>query len=182
MITLSHIDAGYDGKSVFNDFSLTFPSSGRVALMGESGSGKTTLLRLLAGLIKPENGTITGIENQKITFLFQEDRLLPWRSALENAALGSSKEKAAQWLKKLEIEDPSLLPSALSGGMQRRVALARALAFEGSILLMDEPFKGLDEELRSRVINLVRDAAPLIIFTTHDEQEAVEMGASVIRL
>lgn len=182
MITLSRVNAGYDGKTVFKDFDLSLPDTGRIALMGESGRGKTTLLRLLAGLTYPQSGKISGLEHKKISFLFQEDRLLPWRTVLENAALGSSKEKAAFWLKKLEIEDTSVLPSVLSGGMQRRTALARALAFEGDVLLMDEPFKGLDEELRSRVIRLVRDACPLIIFTTHDEQEAKEMDALIIRL
>jgi len=182
MIELSRVCAGYGDRTVFKDLNLSLPSSGRIALMGESGRGKTTLLRLLGGLMKPQSGTISGLEKKKTAFLFQEDRLLPWRSALENAALGGSREKAAHWLKQLEIENMNARPSALSGGMQRRVALARALAFEGDVLLMDEPFKGLDEELRSRVIGLIRDSAPLIIFTTHDEEEANEMKAEIIRL
>lgn len=180
MITVKDICFSYENKTVFDRFSLTLPGSGVIALMGESGSGKTTLLKLLAGLLKPQEGSINGMEGKKTAFLFQEDRLLPWRSVLRNAALGSDTQRAEKYLRMMEIENVSAMPEELSGGMQRRVSLARALAFEGDVLIMDEPFKGLDKELRERVIQ--RISAPLVIMSTHDITEAERMGARIISL
>ena len=182
MIRLSHIDAGYPDKKVFRDFSLTLPDTGAVALMAPSGFGKTTLLRLLAGLLKPEKGEITGLNFQKTAFLFQEDRLLPWLTADKNVALVSDSEKARFWLKQMEIQETQKFPHELSGGMQRRVALARALAFQGDLLLLDEPFKGLDEDLRARIAGRIRDQAKLTVLSIHDREEAELMGATILQL
>ena len=102
MIGLSHVTAGYPGKRVLQSFSLELPDSGAVALMAPSGYGKTTLLRVLAGLIRPESGEITGLDGKKIAFLFQEDRLLPWLTAEKNVEIVSSPEKAKYWLRQME--------------------------------------------------------------------------------
>lgn len=183
MIAFEDVSFSWNDKRIFEKISLTLPDQGCFALMGESGSGKTTLLRLLAGLIHPDAGRIKGTENKRIAVLFQEDRLLPWRPVLENAAVGATKEKAREWLKKLELPDENAMPDTLSGGMKRRVALARALAFGGDILLMDEPFKGLDQALRERTAGYVKGAGfPLILFTTHDFAEAELLSANVITL
>ena len=143
MIRVEDVSFSYPGKPVFSHLNLTLPDTGTAALMAPSGYGKTTLLRLLAGLETPASGRITGLENRKTAFLFQEDRLLPWLTAEKNIALVSSAERAAYWLEKMEI-DGGQYPREMSGGMQRRVALARAMAFGGDVLLLDEPFKGLD--------------------------------------
>ena len=182
MIRLSHAYAEYPGKTVFSDLTLTFPDTGAVALMAPSGFGKTTLLRVLAGLLQIQSGTITGLEDKKISFLFQEDRLLPWLTAEKNVALVSNQTTAISWLKKMEIDNPRMLPREMSGGMQRRVSLARAMAFGGDVLLLDEPFKGLDEALRARIAERIRNQFPLTILSVHDAAEAELMGAQVIRL
>ncbi len=182
MIRLSHVSVGYPDKKVLENLSLIFPDSGAVALMAPSGYGKTTLLRVLAGLKTIEAGELSGLENKKISFLFQEDRLLPWVSAEKNVELVSDSEKARHWLKQMEIPDARQLPHEMSGGMRRRVALARAMAFGGDVLLLDEPFKGLDEALRERVASHIRDVYPLTILSVHDSAEAELMGAKIVRL
>ena len=150
--------------------------------MGPSGSGKTTFLRLLMGTLKPFSGSVSVEPEQKKTFLFQEDRLLSWETALRNVALSSDEAQARKWLKRLEITDVNQYPGELSGGMRRRVAIARALAFGGDMLLMDEPFKGLDEALKDRVSDVIRDSAQLIVMSTHDVKEAERMHAQILDL
>ncbi len=174
----------FDGKQVFSDFSYTLSLQGITALMGPSGCGKTTLLRLLCGLESPDSGTISGAP-ETYTFLFQENRLLPWASALENVALVSDIETAKNILRKVGLaQELQTLPSSLSGGMQRRVALARALAHKSPVLLLDEPFKGLDADLCREMIALLRQEAQTrpILLVTHSLQEAELTGATVINL
>ena len=182
MIRFEKVCFSYPGKEIFRDLSLEFPEEGAIALMGPSGLGKTTLLRLLAGLEKPMAGKITGTEEKKISFLFQEDRLLPWLTAEKNVALASDTAKAAGWLAQMEIENAAQSPLEMSGGMQRRVALARAMAYEGDILLLDEPFKGLDESLRARIAGRIREKAALTVLSIHDRTEAALMGAEIWEL
>ena len=182
MIRLSHVCVQYPDITVFDDLSLNLPDSGAVALMAPSGYGKTTLLRVLAELKSIDGGEISGLENKKLSFLFQEDRLLPWVSAQKNVELVSDPEKAKHWLSQMEIQDGSQLPREMSGGMQRRVALARAMAFGGDVLLLDEPFKGLDEALRERIAGRIKGKFPLILLSVHDAQEAELIGARIVRL
>lgn len=174
----------FDGKQVFSDFSYTLSLQGITALMGPSGCGKTTFLRLLCGLESPDSGTISGAP-ETYTFLFQENRLLPWASALENVALVSDTQPAKNILRKVGLaQELQTLPSSLSGGMQRRVALARALAHKSPVLLLDEPFKGLDADLCREMIALLRQEAQTrpILLVTHSLQEAELAGATVINL
>ncbi len=182
MIRLSHVWAGYPGKPVLRDISLDFPEQGAVALMAPSGYGKTTLLRVLAGLKKPDRGEIAGLDAIKCAVLFQEDRLLPWLTAEKNVEIVSDGEAARHWLSEMEIDDPGQYPSEMSGGMQRRLALARAMAFGGDLLLLDEPFKGLDEALRERIAGRIRGKRKLTVLSMHDQAEAELMGASILRL
>ena len=182
MIHLSHVSAGYPEKKVLENLNISLPDAGAVALMAPSGFGKTTLLRVLAGLKAIDAGTVTGLENKKVSFLFQEDRLLPWVTAQKNVELVSDLEKAKYWLNQMEIPDGFQMPREMSGGMQRRVALARAMAFGGDVLLLDEPFKGLDEALRERIAGRIKDNFPLTILSVHDAVEAELMGAKIIRL
>lgn len=182
MIRLEHVQAGYPDQCIFTDLSAALPERGAIALMGPSGLGKTTLLRLLAGLLKPRKGSITGLENKRIAFLFQEDRLLPWLTALENVKIVSDEGRAREWLARMEIEETEKYPREMSGGMQRRVSLARAMAFGGDVLLLDEPFKGLDEGLRQRVAEKIQGRAALTVLSIHDRAEAALMEAEIWNL
>ncbi|HZK39435.1 MAG TPA: ATP-binding cassette domain-containing protein [Clostridia bacterium] len=174
-IKIEQVSKSFEGKEVLKDFSLELPEKGVYSLLGASGSGKTTLLRLIAGLDTPDSGRITGTQSKKISFVFQGDRLLPGSTALENVAVAAPLETAKLWLKRLELDDAAdKKPDKLSGGMCRRVALARALAFGGDILLLDEPFKGFDSELKKRIMPYIVEFSKnsLVVLVTHDEQEA----------
>ena len=184
LISLKHIHMAFCEKEIFSDLSLSFSSPGQFAILGPSGRGKTTLLRLIAGLETPLCGTITLPENARISFCFQEDRLLPWKTVLENVALACNDSHAArQWIARVGLSgEEDSYPSALSGGMKRRASLARALAYDADILLMDEPFRALDEAAHARMLTLVREAAKdkLLILVTHDEADAD--GMTIVRI
>ena len=185
---INHLTKLYNGKTVLDQFSVQLPSSGTVCLFGPSGCGKTTLLNCIAGLEPFDSGEILGAGNLKISYLFQEDRLLPWISARDNVAavlVGSARhnaEQAKNWLQLVGLADAeNRRPAELSGGMRRRVAIARALAFGGDLFLMDEPFQALDAECKEEMIALLEEktADALKIIVTHDFQEA-QMLADVI--
>jgi NitT/TauT family transport system ATP-binding protein len=189
LIRLINVDAGYNGQPVLRNLSLTLPETGVVAILGPSGSGKTTLLRVLSSLLSPISGHIEGIAGLRVSMVFQEDRLLPWYTALENVALPLRLPKkqalahAMQWLAYMDLSAfAHEYPRALSGGMQRRAAIARACACPCGLLLLDEPFKGLDTALRLRVMTRVKTAAPLTVLVTHDREDAKLMGAGIVEL
>lgn len=187
MLKLKNISHSYGDHTVLRGFNLTLEPGQRVALMGPSGCGKTTLLRIALGLVKSSGGRV---ENtfRKTAAVFQEPRLLPWRTALENVNLVLSDGKttlsgAKRYLDMVGLADAAdKCPRELSGGMQQRVALARALAVEGDLLVLDEPFKGLDEELRQQIMALVGGTDTAILLVTHDEKEAEALGCEIIRM
>ena len=181
-VSFQDVSLAFGEKVLFSHFTKTFSFSGVTALMGPSGSGKTTFFRLLCGLQKPDSGAVLGFP-KTFTVLFQEDRLLPWVDALTNVALVSDTETAKACLNKVELpNDMHNLPANLSGGMCRRVAIARALAHKSEILLLDEPLKGLDEELRAQMLHLVKTEGETrpVLFITHDEREVEALGAEVL--
>ena len=123
MIELQNISKSFDGVSVLDNISTGIPDSGIFAICGASGSGKTTLMRIILGLEQPDSGNISGLEGKKTAVVFQNDRLLPWLSALDNVAAVCSKERAKEMLEKVELSDAlNKKPAELSGGMCRRVA------------------------------------------------------------
>ena len=182
MLQLKNLSLMYsDLHPVLSHASVILASPGRYALMGASGSGKTTLLKAIAGLIMPSSGVIYTEKNKRIGMMFQEDRLLPWCTVLKNVMLAMpepSEKEAKKILFTLEIEECMAYPSTFSGGMKRRVALARAIAYKADILLMDEPFSGMDVSMKLRIVNFVKNSAPLIIFSTHDQDEVTMMEVS----
>ena len=159
--------------------------------MGPSGCGKTTLLRLLAGLDLPDTGDLTS-DHTKIAMSFQEPRLLPWLNCEDNIKLVLSQtpyaEKIAQkWLHAFELSDAAKqLPSELSGGMQQRLSLARALAYGGDLFLLDEPFSALDTDLRRRLSDRLRvkwkQAGAAVLLVTHQQEDAERLGGKVLKL
>lgn len=179
-ISALHISKAYNEQPVLRDFTLTLPSNGIIGLSGPSGCGKTTLLHILAGLIKPDSGTVSGVSGKRIGVVFQEDRLLPWLTAYENLHLISKNDDdTVQWLEKISLSDQSnYYPAELSGGMKRRIALARALAFECDLLLLDEPFQGLDQPLKEKMYSFVREAAEFkpVLMVSHDSAELSELA------
>jgi ABC-type nitrate/sulfonate/bicarbonate transport system ATPase subunit len=181
MIRLENVSAGYGDKLPIQNLSFVFPDRGVVAIRGASGSGKTTLFRLLLGRIPLSAGHIEGLFGKRFSVVFQEDRLLPWRTAAQNITLVNPEADAAALLSDLGLgEAAALYPKALSGGMQRRVAIARALAYKADVLLLDEPFKGLDEVTRAKVIRRIQGAFPLTLLITHEAEEVAELGAQAI--
>ena len=150
-ILLSGISKSFENTTVFHRLDLTIPCPGITALMGESGRGKSTLVSMLTGLLSPDEGTIT-LPFSSVSIAFQDPLLLPWMNARDNVAIVlkgiPKKEKlrqADEMLKDLGIADAAeKLPAELSGGMQQRVSLARAFLCVGELLILDEPFRGLD--------------------------------------
>lgn len=185
MIELNHVRAGYEDKLVLDDVSLTLPADGVTVLAGPSGCGKTTLLRLLAGLEAPKSGTIHGIDPNRTAVLFQEDRLFPHRTVaqhLTDVLPRNRQNELARWLALAELNDEAnQLPRQLSGGMCRRLALARALALGGDLYLLDEPFTGIDLPRRRRLMEALRALGAPVILVSH-EPEIADLADHVIRL
>ena len=187
MLKMNAISHSFGSHSVLNSISLTLAPGERVALMGPSGCGKTTFLRIALGLLRPDGGTV---ENtfRKPAVVFQEPRLLPWRTARENVNLVLSDRKATLeaargWLERLGLGDAvEKYPRELSGGMQQRVSLARALAMEGDLLVLDEPFKAMDEDLKAQVMALVSRTDAAILLVTHEKEEAAALGCKIIQM
>ncbi|MEI8198592.1 MAG: ATP-binding cassette domain-containing protein [Eubacteriales bacterium] len=179
-ICAEHISFAYNGQPVLSDFNMELPAHGIIGLSGPSGCGKTTLLHLMAGLIKPDSGSFKGIAGHRIGVVFQEYRLLPWLTAAENLNLIiRNQAQTAEWLLNMQLaEQANFYPSELSGGMKRRIALARALAFDCDLLLLDEPFQGLDQDLKEKMYEWVRAAALIkpVLMVTHDKLEISELA------
>jgi NitT/TauT family transport system ATP-binding protein len=191
------------GANVFGGFSLATESGEFVALVGPSGCGKTTLLNLLAGFLAPNTGTVliggarATPENPALGYVFQTPNLFPWLSVLENIRFGlrmaggdspaQQREKARRYLALVGLaETADLMPHHLSGGMKQRVALARTLALEPGLLLMDEPFAALDAfsrlQMNDELLRIWSATGPTIVFITHDIDEAIFLADRAIIL
>lgn len=187
-LVLEGITKRFGDKTVLRDLSLRFSPDSVNCVMGPSGCGKTTLMRIIAGLEKPDGGKITG-RSEKTAFVFQEDRLCEDFSAVANIRLVTGKslsdEEIEECLVSLGLEGSARHPvRELSGGMKRRVAIARALCFRPELLILDEAFKGLDEERKRMTMDRVlkEKKGRIIICVTHDPAEAEYMGGKLIRL
>ena len=158
---------------IFQNSSFSLPDEGLVLLCGESGIGKTTLLFVLAGLLKPQSGTVHGLENRKVSFVFQEPRLLEHMRAIDNISLVSDVASAKALLNQLHLSDVAKQKAkALSGGQKQRVSLARAFAYSNDVVLLDEPFTGLDEANKLRAVELIRTAR-LSVVVSHDPDDEI---------
>lgn len=185
MIQITDLCLRFKDKQVLSHFSLSIPDSGITTLSGPSGCGKTTLLRCISGLERPDSGSIHGILPQQTAFMFQENRLLPWRTAKEHITdvLPSHRHGEADgFLQLVELDQESdSFPGQLSGGMARRLSFARCMALGGNLFLLDEPFTGIDLDRTRRLMAYLSQLPVPVVISTH-EPEVLSMADHVIAL
>lgn len=185
----------FERVTLFKDFSLSFQENTITCILGPSGCGKTTLLNIIGGIIEPDKGYLAGFRERTISYIFQDPRLLPWKTVKQNIEFVLRKDIPAderskisdQLIRLMELDGfADYFPSRLSGGMRQRVSIARAFAYPSEIILMDEPLKGLDIKLK---LNLIRNFSRMwqsdkrtVIFVTHDVDEALLLGNEIIVL
>ncbi|MBQ8789342.1 MAG: ABC transporter ATP-binding protein [Oscillospiraceae bacterium] len=183
MLEFRNVSFSYGEKEIFKDFSFSLKEGTSTAILGPSGYGKTTFLELASGFLKPQSGIVTPFCG-KPTFVFQEDRLLPWYTALENlTAVNIGKEKALEYLEKVGLSDcADKYPDELSGGMCRRLSIARALAFGGDVYLFDEPLRGLDIKTSAEILELIKSetTGKTSLIITHNPKEAFLLSEKII--
>ena len=176
-----NVTVRFGDKTVLQDVTLRVPEKKVTWLSGPSGVGKTTLLRVLAGLVKPQTGEVT-LPGRGV-MLFQEDRLFPRLPALDQVRAVLPRQRrgeAVKWLELVGLDQAAALPPGkLSGGMARRVALARALAVEGEVYLLDEPFAGVDLERAGHILTRLKDLGRTVVVTGHEGQLAHRCDHSV---
>lgn len=190
------------GVEALNDMTIQFPKGELTSLLGPSGCGKTTLLKIIAGLLPATSGRVT-VNGEQVTgpgaeraFVFQDFALMPWASVMRNVAFGlelrgmntSEREAIAEkYINAVGLKGcENLFPQELSGGMRQRVGLARALAVDAEVLLMDEPFSAVDEQTRRKfqedMLEVVKEEGKTFIFVTHSIEEAVYISQSIALL
>ncbi len=185
MLELKDVSLSFGALEVLRGASLTLGQGERIAITGPSGCGKTSLLHVIAGLLHPDSGLVRN-RAARTGCVFQEPRLLPWLSAEENVSIvmphGTHVQDALMLLKKLGLADSAEKhPCELSGGMQQRAALARALAYAPDLLLLDEPFRALDAASKALAIDAVNERADCaVILVTHSPEEADALGCRII--
>ncbi|MEM8887201.1 MAG: ABC transporter ATP-binding protein [Bacteroidota bacterium] len=204
ILEVLHLSKTYDQKNyALSDASFTLESGKICAVVGESGSGKSTLLRLIAGLERPEYGSISikgeimsndsqivPPQNRNVGMVFQDFALFPHLTVAQNIAYGLTdhkEEKVESLLKVINMQGyGKRYPAELSGGQQQRVALARTLAMEPELLLLDEPFSNLDGHLkaglRKEIRQIVKEIGLSMIFITHDIFDAIDIADEIIFL
>lgn len=190
--------AGTQKEVVFDNFTLEIKQGEMVSILGASGCGKTTLLNIIAGIDEVRNPQKIKIrEKQRIGYMFQNNRLFPWRKARKNALLGLEMlgipitpehlSTVSRYFKRFHMnDDEGKYPKELSGGMRQRVALIRTMLYDPSILLLDEPFSGLDYHtkhfLEKEMLQFVCEKQRTMIFVTHDPVEAIAVADRVVVL
>ena len=193
-IKLINIEKNFGNKKIYDKFSLTFEEGKINCILGKSGCGKSTLLNIIANLEEINSGEIIGVP-EKIAYVFQEDRLIEWNSIYTNMELPLLKfytkdereEKIKSILREVELGDyMNAYPKELSGGMRQRANIARALLYNGELLLMDEPFKSLDKSSKEDIIEIFKknhlEKNNTVIMVTHDINEALNLGDNIFIL
>ena len=192
ILSLQNICKSFNGKEIFKDFNIQFTEGIITCILGPSGCGKTTLLNLIGGILHPDSGRCSGFTDRKISYIFQEPRLLPWKTVRGNIefvlpdelASTERKEKADELIRRVNLcEFADYYPGQLSGGMKQRVSIARAFASSSDIILMDEPLNGLDFSLKQNMLKwfsqIWQADRRTVIFVTHDIDEALAIGNEV---
>lgn len=191
-LTINNLYLSYEDYTIFNNFNISVSKNKITCILGPSGCGKTTLLNIISGILKPDKGTLIGFDSTVKSYLFQEPRLLPWKKVYDNIdfVLKNIYPKherniiIEKYLKMVDLQDfKYYYPNQLSGGMKQRVAIARAFAYPSNLLLMDEPFKGLDLKTKNIIINeflkLWADDNRTVIFVTHDIEESLLLADKI---
>ena len=189
-VEIKNLCKSFGEKKVLQNLNMRLEDGGIYCLMGPSGMGKTTLLRIIMNLETADSGSITGVDPEReISAMFQEDRILPYLSAVENVSMMYEKKQPPREIRHdLELILPKKCLSQpvceLSGGMKRRVSLARTMHFQGKMIILDEPFTGLDTDTRQRVIRYIlkNRRNRILLVATHGEDDAALLGAQIIRL
>lgn len=192
MIGLKKIHKSFDGIKLFKDFNIDFKENKISCILGASGIGKTTVVNILSGLLKPDSGEVYGTESSNFSYIFQEPRLLNWYSIYDNLDFvlknklpeKEKRQTIEQYLKIVDLWNVrNKKPKTLSGGMAQRVSIARAFAYPSNILIMDEPFKGLDIKLKNELMHsffkLWNNDKRTVIFITHDIDEALKLAKQI---
>lgn len=193
MLELKNISYSYTNstggrKVVLDKFNYRFDTIGLYVLVGRSGCGKSTLLNIISGLSVLENGEVC--KSGKISYMFQEARLFPWLTATENVNIVLGGKKETLDISKKMLTDVGLgknlssFPDELSGGMKQWVSFSRAMVYNGDIILLDEPFGGLDKENAVKMINFIKETAKhaLVITVTHIPEYVSLLGGTVINM
>jgi len=193
-VQVKNLNKSFGDNKVLVNLNLNFEKNKITVVTGPSGCGKTTLLNIISGIEKPDSGEVI-LKDHSISFIFQEDRLIPDLTVYKNIefVLKSTltpleskpiTEKYLELVKLMEAKDK--YPEQLSGGMKRRVAVARAFAYRSDLLIMDEPFKGLDDKLKKEIVDeflrIYNQDKRTVILVTHDMDEAVFLGDTIIDL
>ncbi len=189
MLKLNNISKSYNNEQLFNNFNIEFEENKISCILGPSGLGKTTLVNMIAGIIKQDNGDIILAPNSEFSYVFQEPRLLEWYNVYENIDIvlkrhynpAKRKQIIEETIELVDLKDFSNYKiSELSGGMAQRVSIARALAYPSNILILDEPFKGLDyklaEDLTSKLKIILSNNKRTVIYITHDIDQALSLS------
>jgi NitT/TauT family transport system ATP-binding protein len=196
MIKFENVSKSFGGIQVLKNVSFEIRAHESVAIVGYSGSGKTTLLKLIAGTLKADSGTVT-VESERIGYVFQDHRLLPWKTAMDNIMLvlrasgindrNQVRERAISWMKLMRLQGYyNYYPRQLSGGMMQRVSIARAFSIEPEIMLMDEPFSNLDTSLSDSLMRQLKQVLAnyrtTTVYVTHDMVQALSIGQRIYKL
>lgn len=190
---LKHISKQFDGNIVFKDFDISFREGVISCILGPSGCGKTTLLNMMGGVTAADGGDFNSLNGKRFSYIFQAPRLLPWKTVAENIGFvmdrnitaSERQQKLDYLLQMVEMNHyAQYYPSQLSGGMAQRVSIARAFAIDSDVILMDEPFSGLDITLKKnimeRFVEIWKRDKRTVVYVTHDIDEALLLSDEII--
>ncbi len=194
-LKLENISKSFGQRQILDGFTLDFKAGSITCLFGPSGCGKTTLLNLIGGITSPDSGQLIGFGEEGISCIFQETRILPWKTVLGNVMFplldkmpeDLAYETARKFIRLVGLQEEEMMyPSQLSGGMKQRVSIARAFAFPSKLILMDEAFQNLDNKLKYNILDsfleIWKEDCRTVIFVTHDIDEAIRLGQHIIFL